>query len=196
MADSTIDQEIREVAAVQMLGAIRSHWREYAATQLQLSSSEDFSSIGELSSREGNMELGQEVFSTYCSACHQVNGQGINFGPDLSEIGNKLSREAMLAAIIQPSAGVSFGYEGYVVETESGENYLGYITSSTDEGVTLMMQGGVEKMIARNSIQQMNMQEQSLMTADLHLIIGEEKLVDLVEYLESLQEQSELASAD
>lgn len=196
MADTTINPQIREAAAVQMLGAIRSHWREYAAAQLQLDSSEGFAPISQLSSRMGNIQSGREVFSTYCSTCHQVNEQGINFGPDLSEIGNKLSREAMLAAIIQPSAGVSFGYEGYVIETESGENYLGYITSSTDEGVTLMMQGGVEKMIDRNSIQQMNMQEQSLMTADLHLIIGEEKLVDLVEYLGSLQEQSELASME
>lgn len=196
MADSTIDQEIREATAVQMLGAIRSHWREYAAEELNLDSSVDFASISQLSSREGNPELGQKTFSTYCATCHQVNGQGINYGPDLSEIGNKLSREAMLAAIIQPSSGVSFGYEGYVIETSAGENYLGYITSSTDEGVTLMMMGGIEKAISRKDIQQMDMQEQSLMTADLHRVIGEEKLMDLVEYLESLEEQIELASVE
>lgn len=196
MADSTIDQEIREAAAIQMLGAIRSHWREYAAAELHLDSSTDFASIAALSTQNGNVQLGQKVFSTYCATCHRVNGEGINFGPDLSEIGSKLSREAMLAAVIQPSSGVSFGYEGYVIETETGENYLGYITSSTDEAVVLMMQGGIEKSIPRKDIQAMKMQEQSLMTADLHLVIGEEKLVDLVEYLESLEEQTDLASAE
>lgn len=196
MADSTIDQEIREAAAVQMLGAIRSHWREYAAAELHLDSSVDFASISELSSREGDAVKGQQVFSTYCATCHQVNALGINYGPDLSEIGDKLSREGMFAAIIQPSGGISFGYEGYVIETEAGENYLGYITSSTDEAVTLMMQGGIEKSISRKEISQMNIQEQSLMTPGLHAVIGEEKLVDLVEYLESLQQQVELASLE
>jgi len=29
-----------------------------------------------------------------CVGCHQVKGQFINFGPDLSVIGNKLSKDA------------------------------------------------------------------------------------------------------
>ena len=56
-----------------------------------------------------------EVFNTVgtCSKCHKVSGAGKEVGPDLSEIGDKLSREDIYVAILNPNAAVSHNYETY-----------------------------------------------------------------------------------
>ena len=53
--------------------------------------------IANLSKRSGNIANGQKVFENAgtCSKCHIVAGKGIEVGPDLSEIGNKLTKPAM-----------------------------------------------------------------------------------------------------
>src|SRR5262249_705154 len=68
--------------------------------------------IPELAKRKGDAAKGAEVFrreTVGCIKCHQVNGEGIDFGPNLSEIGTKLAKEAIYEAILDPSAGISFG---------------------------------------------------------------------------------------
>src|SRR5690606_838830 len=69
--------------------------------------------VSELAARTGDPLKGKTVFVNYCSACHQVRGDGADFGPKLSEIGDKLPKEAQYLALYYPSAGISFGYEGY-----------------------------------------------------------------------------------
>ena len=41
-----------------------------------------------------------------CSKCHQINGTGTDFGPNLSEIGAKLAKKALYETILDPSAGI------------------------------------------------------------------------------------------
>jgi cytochrome c2 len=43
--------------------------------------------ISELIALTGNPKNGAQVFANNCSVCHQVNGEGMDFGPKLSEIG-------------------------------------------------------------------------------------------------------------
>ena len=66
---------------------------------------------------KGNAARGKLVFETTgtCAKCHVVNGQGKEVGPNLSEIGSKLSREAMFESILYPSAGISHNYETYLL---------------------------------------------------------------------------------
>ncbi|MFT5466734.1 MAG: putative membrane-bound dehydrogenase-like protein, partial [Verrucomicrobiales bacterium] len=53
--------------------------------------------VAELVAMKGSAEAGKPLYTTTaCITCHKVKGEGIDFGPDLSEIGNKLSKEAML----------------------------------------------------------------------------------------------------
>ena len=50
--------------------------------------------IAELVKRSGDAARGKELFATTgtCAKCHKVNGEGKEVGPDLSEIGSKLSQ--------------------------------------------------------------------------------------------------------
>ena len=71
--------------------------------------------LAELLKSKGDAVSGEKVFKTTgtCANCHQVKGQGKVVGPDLTEIGSKLTREAMFVSVLDPSAGISHNFESY-----------------------------------------------------------------------------------
>ncbi|NJL76819.1 MAG: c-type cytochrome [Saprospiraceae bacterium] len=144
--------------------------------------------VNELVNKTGNAGTGRYVFKTYCESCHQVHGEGVEFGPSLSEIGSKLAKRALYEAIFYPSAGINFGYEGYLIKTKDANVYSGYIISQTESELTLRTMGGLAQTIAQNQIVTKEAMEQSLMTANLQTAMTETELIDLVEYLSSLQQ--------
>ena len=80
----------------------------------QTQNSEPLPPIAELTKRQGDPAHGKTVFESQtasCSTCHKIRGKGGEVGPDLSEIGTKLGKDALYESILDPSAGISFGYE-------------------------------------------------------------------------------------
>ena len=71
---------------------------------------------------KGDATRGKEIFNgiAKCNTCHVVNGAGKEVGPNLSEIGSKLSREAFFESILFPSAGISHNYETWTASTVDG----------------------------------------------------------------------------
>ncbi|MEZ6046060.1 MAG: PQQ-dependent sugar dehydrogenase [Planctomycetaceae bacterium] len=147
--------------------------------------------IQELAKREGNVVQGRLVFNGVgtCIKCHQVLGFGKDVGPALTEIGSKLSREAMYESILFPSAGISHNYEAYTVIDEDGNVISGLLTSQTDEEVVLKTIEGISRTIKQENIDELIKQDISLMPADLQKMMTEEELVNLVEYMVSLKKQ-------
>ncbi|WP_192878056.1 MULTISPECIES: PVC-type heme-binding CxxCH protein [Arenibacter] len=143
--------------------------------------------IGALAERKGDAPHGKEIYSTYCSSCHITTGTGTDFGPELSDIGNKLSKQFLYSSIIYPSAGINFGFEGYSITMNDGKAYTGYILSRTEDEITLKMMGGTQKVLELKDIAEQEAMDQSLMTQGLAQIMSEEDLVDLVEYLGTLK---------
>ena len=87
---------------------------------------------------KGNAAHGKDVFvAATCVTCHVINGQGTSYGPELSEIGTKLPKEAIYTSILYPSAGISHGYETYALETKKGNVLNGLLVSQTPAEVTL-----------------------------------------------------------
>ena len=82
-----------------------------------------------------------------CRNCHKIAGQGKEVGPDLSEIGSKLTREALYVSILDPSAGISHNYEMYLIELASGNIVSGVIISRTDDAVVLKDKEAIEKVM-------------------------------------------------
>ena len=77
--------------------------------------------MGDLLVFKGDPENGKKVFSnSTCSQCHVVNSEGVNYGPNLSKIGDKLSKRGLYLAILDPSAGISPTYVQNYFELEDG----------------------------------------------------------------------------
>lgn len=147
----------------------------------------DLPPIAELTSLEGDPQTGREVFARSCQICHQVNGEGINFGPALTEIGAKLPKEGLYDSILNPNNGISFGFEGYILTMQDGSQTAGIIQSETGSELTLLMSGGYTTTINKSEIASREEMEQSLMPENLHAQMSQQELVDLVEYLTTLE---------
>lgn len=143
--------------------------------------------VSRLVEMSGDAAAGKTVFTNVCATCHQVGAEGIAFGPDLSQIGSKLAKTALYSAILYPSAGINFGYEGYLIKTKSGGVFSGYLEGETEEELTLRMMGGISQVINRQDVTSIEPMDQSLMTANLQAVMQQQELVDLVEYLSTLK---------
>lgn len=147
----------------------------------------DLPPVAELTSLEGDPENGREVFARSCQICHQVNGEGIHFGPALTEIGAKLPKEGLYDSILNPNAGINFGFEGYILTMQDGSQTAGIIQSETGSELALLMTGGYTTSINKSDIASREEMEQSLMPENLEAQMSQQELVDLVEYLTTLE---------
>ncbi len=148
--------------------------------------------VAELLKMKGDPVHGQKVFATTgtCANCHIVHKQGKEVGPDLSEIGSKLARDAMFVSILDPSAGISHNYESYAVLTVDGVVIVGLKVSETDDSITLKNDKAIVMTIKKNEIDEMNKQEISLMPANLQKTMKVQDLVSVVEFLTTLKKKS------
>lgn len=150
-----------------------------------LSTPED---IDALARRAGNTELGEAVFLKFCFACHKAGDIGIDFGPGLSEIGDKLPKSELILAIVKPNAGISFDYEGWTIKTKQG-GVLAGVVSQGDKELLVRMAGGVVQKVKNNDVVERTKMKASLMPEGMHLAMSEKDLVDLVEFLSSLRKK-------
>lgn len=187
LEDGEVPDALVQVAAVRLTSSIDQSLRPKAATYLDEGIADTkLPAVEELITQSGDIAAGQLIFEQTCATCHQVGGAGVNFGPDLSEIGNKLSKEALYAAIFYPSAGINFGYEGYLITLKDGSVVSGFISSETETSISVRMNGGITQTYEVDEIVKKEQMDISLMPEGLHTTMSEEELVDLVGYLESL----------
>ncbi len=146
--------------------------------------------ISEFVKMKGNAGNGASVFAKQgtCAKCHQVNGEGKNVGPDLSEIGKKLAREAVYESILYPSASIAHNYETYVVETKKGTTANGLLVSKTAEEISIKDAEAIVRTFKTSEVESVVRSPISLMPADLHQSMTTQELVDVVEYLLTLRE--------
>lgn len=145
--------------------------------------------LADLAKRKGDAGHGHELFKmkATCAKCHKVRGQGKEVGPDLSEVGSKLSREAMFVSILDPSAGISHNYETYQAVLESGNVVSGLKITETDESITIRNAESIDKTIDKDDIDELIKSKISLMPSDLQKTMSVQDLVDVVEFLETLK---------
>ena len=148
-------------------------------------------SMDQLSKRKGDAAKGKLVFENAgtCAKCHLVNGKGIEVGPDLSEIGNKLSKTALYESILFPSAGISHNYENWMIQKSDGRSITGVLLGETDAEIQIKDDKGIQHNIPVDEIDARKRQQVSLMPADLHKELTTGELVDLVEYLSTLKKK-------
>ena len=146
--------------------------------------------IAELVKRKGDPLNGSAVFrrdAVGCIKCHQINGEGIEFGPNLSEIGAKLGKDALYEAILDPSAGISFGFEGWQLALKNSDDASGLVVNETPDELALKSVGGIVTRYRKSDIASRTQQKVSIMPAGLQQTMSLQELADVVEYLASLK---------
>ncbi|MFM8633593.1 MAG: PVC-type heme-binding CxxCH protein [Planctomycetia bacterium] len=145
--------------------------------------------VSDLIKRSGQPERGKAVFMGVgtCSKCHVVGSEGKAVGPQLTEIGSKLSREALYESILAPSAAISHNFETWTAVLGDGRIITGLLVSQAPDQVVMKGPDGIEATIARGEIEELTKLPVSLMPSDLAATLSAEELVDLVTWLETLR---------
>jgi putative heme-binding domain-containing protein len=200
--EQQLSEELTSTASFE-LGKVRwENIRREAAKLLPLPAGQNnqpLPPLADLIQRRGNIENGKRVFSSVtaaCASCHKVKGQGTEVGPDLSEIGSKLAKEALYESILDPSAGISFGYEAHQLELTSGDEPYGLIVSDTPEEVAVKNNTGVVTRYKKSEIKSRQQMKLSIMPAGLQQAMSINELVDLIEYLGSLKKNERALPAN
>lgn len=185
-----VPTELKEMTGQYLAQSRRESVRKEASLYLDIpeqATNKALPPISQLVAQEGDIANGEKMFASKgCMACHKIDEKGIDFGPNLSEIGNKLSKGALFVSILYPDEGINFGYEGFVITLNNGQEEVGYIASETEDEIELKKMGGITTTIAKSDIRSREELETSLMT-NLSATMSEQELVDLVEYLNSLK---------
>ncbi|WP_353717589.1 PVC-type heme-binding CxxCH protein [Dyadobacter sp. 676] len=191
LKEGKLNGEVK-IAAVQGLnGAWRKSVKLEAAKYLDGATvaAKKHPEIKDLVNMKGDALKGKQVFTSYCSVCHQVNGEGMDFGPKLSEIGSKLPKEAQYAAIFDPSAGIGFGYEGFEVTLKDGTTVSGIVSSKTETDLILKFPGGSTQEYKMSQVKSIKQLKDSMMPSGLQDAMSTEELVSLVDYLSNLKKK-------
>jgi putative heme-binding domain-containing protein len=137
-------------------------------------------------SRRGDIARGKEVFRRVCSGCHRLGDMGSEVGPDLVNLGGRLTKGNLLTQILDPNASIAAGYEEYLIETSDGRNITGILAEDSATSVTLRRKEGHQDTVLRSNIARMRTSTVSAMPEGHEREINAQQMSDLLEYLQGL----------
>ena len=143
-------------------------------------------SVPEILALNGDSTEGENVFTTKCITCHKNGKEGGEIGPNLSSIGEKFGKAALLDAIINPNASIVFGYEPIMIKTKSGQAFYGFLLSEGETTVIKDM-AGKQIVIAPDDIESKERMKIGIMPNATALALKEQDLADLTTYLLTLK---------
>lgn len=145
--------------------------------------------ISELVKLTANAANGAAVFAKpdiNCINCHLVQGKGVEIGPDLSGVGDRLKKEEMFENILEPNAVITQGYEAWQATLNDDDEAVGLLIKETPTEVTLKDLKGKVTTYKRADLKKFQRLNVSIMPLGLQQGMTPQDLVDVVGYLSTL----------
>ena len=133
--------------------------------------------------QEGSIDQGRKIFTARCSSCHQLEGQGIQVGPDLKGL-TTTTPASFLSSILDPNRSIDARYLGYNVLTVSGKTFSGILSDESGSSLTLLTQNGKKQVVPRQEIEEIQSSGISLMPQGFEKDVTVAQMRDLLSYLE------------
>jgi putative heme-binding domain-containing protein len=166
--------------------------RERAAKVLPLPATGSGPAMANLATLDRNYSVsrdrGRQVFNVDagCSACHSIGGQR-KVGPDLSTIGIKFGKQAMLEAIRNPSESVAPEFMTTMFELKSGNVVSGVVVEETPNSIVVRNAAGGDERVRPADVASRTQNRVSLMPEGLLAPLNTQQVLDLLEFLDSLR---------
>ena len=135
----------------------------------------------ELDAGTASFERGRTVFENQCAKCHQFEGRGHEVGPNLDGAARDI--EYLLVNVLDPNRVVGQPYFLRVVTLTNGRVETGLLAAQDDNSLTLKTENDALKVIARKDIDEVTVQEKSLMPEGLANAMTTQDFRDLVRYV-------------
>ena len=124
-----------------------------------------------------------------CIICHQVDGQGNDYGPNLRGWARNQQLEVIIRAIADPSAEIAQGYKGTEIVLKDGGLIHGIAFNNSDlhrddsPPVVIQSAGGVTQLIPKDRIKDRRDFKRSLMYDPVTLGLKAQDIADLAAWL-------------
>ncbi len=136
---------------------------------------------GELQQAPGSIAKGRLVFENTCAKCHKFDGRGQEVGPPLDGAGRDI--EYLLANILDPNRVIGAPYFIRTVELKNGRVESGLLQAEDGQTLTLKVENAVLKTFAKKDIEEVTVQEKSMMPEGLSNTMSVQDFRDLVRYV-------------
>ncbi len=137
----------------------------------------------------GNARNGGRLFYTHeaaqCTRCHAIRGDGTEVGPSLGGIGNRLTREQLLEALVDPGARLAPGYGTVILTLKGGETVTGILMEERENELVLKTSEAEPLHIELTRITERRNAPSSMPA--MGNILSTRELRDLVEFLANLE---------
>jgi len=150
---------------------------------------EDFDEITERKIDEEVVMRGMQSFvKARCNQCHVVAGHGINLGPDLTKISERMTGKKLLQQILEPSMELNKQFQNHQFILEDGTVVSGVIVDETPKQykiVSNLLNPNDFKRIDKNQIDEQIPSRISAMPSGMLDVLTREEILDLLCFLES-----------
>jgi len=135
-----------------------------------------------------SFEVGKQLFKVAnCVACHQLNGEGRVFGPDLTKLDpKKQTADHILESIIEPSKSIDDKFRSWTFVLSSGKTVTGMIMEETNDQVHVVIDPLAKNkptILKVSDIDDRVKSDSSLMPKSLLNRLTEEEIFDLFAYV-------------
>jgi putative heme-binding domain-containing protein len=136
----------------------------------------------------GKAANGRKVFQTDagCAACHGLGGKK-TLGPDLSTIGAKYGKQALLEQITNPSEAIAPEYIATIFMMKRGAPVLGFVTEETADRIVVRTGPDQTERLRPSEIESRRQSRTSLMAEGLLNHLSLQQIADLLEFLSTLR---------
>lgn len=139
----------------------------------------------------GDTQRGRELYFSaagpQCFSCHQIGNEGRHFGPPLTGLAAKYSREQLLEHIVKPNLLVEDAWRARVIETKDDESLTGFLESADNKSIRLRIATGDVVVLPNAQISSSSIQGTSLMPEGLLDNLTAQAAADLLAYLLNLE---------
>ncbi len=134
----------------------------------------------------GDVDNGKQLFAQHCSECHRVAGEGGSLGPNLSGITKRRSLEALTTSVREPSVLIGRGYKPLTVVTAANETVTGVLKSEDAFSLQMLDRSQRLRAFLKADLRSIDRGDSSLMPSFGSTLLGDQELIDLLNYLDSL----------
>lgn len=125
-----------------------------------------------------------------CQVCHQIGGDGVAFGPDLTHWGAQRTVEEIVREIVDPDARLAHGYDQPVRVKAGTQVAEGLMTNYSWHAGSLklkVMGGATKKILFRESGASVENLKTSPMPSASEMGLSNQEVRDVAEYLKTLE---------
>ncbi|MDB4460352.1 c-type cytochrome [bacterium] len=135
----------------------------------------------------------QSFVKARCNQCHVVSGHGINLGPELTKISERMDGKKLLQQIIQPSLELNKQFQNHQFILLDGTVASGVIIEETLKQYKIasnLLDPKNVKLIDKDQIDEQIPSKISAMPSGMLDVLTRDEILDLISFLESGGHQS------